>query len=165
MEVEEEIAEDMTNGDAHEEFSQRRSTRLSERIPEMDDLELEQMLPPASPRKKASKPRKDNSQEKSPAKKRKKQDKENREGSQTPRAKTPRAADSERFSQHFADNDLDSTGQRTGELGRDRSEQISRQDTQNFNFEDEEYDQDHYDQPMSVGPVSSLFNCLKMIVF
>lgn len=164
IEVEEEVPEELVNGDGGPEEVHRMTTRrMSERIPEMEELELEQMPAPPSPskgtRKAATKPRKDAAELKSPAKKRRKHDKENREGSQTPRPKTPRATDSERFSNHLAENDFEHSIDRNSEVGRDgtlHSMDPARPSGRDFTFQPEEddYGNDDFAQPMSVGPVS-----------
>ncbi|KAI1300152.1 Double-strand-break repair protein rad21 -like protein [Halotydeus destructor] len=159
IETEEEIPEgDLLNGDADDEhILPPRSVRRSERIPHMEELQLEKMPAPSSPskyRKPAKK--KDTAEKTSPAKKRRRQDKEN-EGSQTPRPKTPRAAESERFANHT--NDFEIT-ENSIHAARDGSTIPSfggyRPSGQSVRFQDEDDFQDNYEQPLSVGPVEEM---------
>ena len=161
--------DELTNGDLHLDDQDAHQQiplakrRMSERIANMEELELEQMPPPASPTKgrKTQKPR-ITTPEKS-TKKRRRQDKEN-DGSQTPRSKTPRA-DSERFSHHLEEQQFE-LSENSREVGRDpslvggdslRQSRVAEPEFQ----EEEDYQEDNYEQPLSVGPVSFFTsNCL-----
>ena len=141
IEGEEENIDDMlmANGDME---TGMESIRASERIP--DDLQLEQMPPPPSPRKAGLRPLKPREgkleKDRSPHKRRKHHDKENHEGSQTPkspRPKTPRMSDM--GTARAAGSTIHSFGEPSYVPY----------------VEDEDYG-DAYDQPMSVGPVSTI---------
>lgn len=165
IESEEEEMEDelVLNGDETDPLGLGRETRSL--LPDGEDLQLDQMPPPASPRKAGLRPHKPREgklekEKNSPVKKRRRGgDKENQEGSQTPRAKTPRPA-SERFSDNGHDFDLSDSRQRSIGLPRDHSslnQSVPRHSTFAIDQNDDE-DQygDAYDQPMSVGPVCIL---------
>jgi cohesin complex subunit SCC1 len=144
IEREEDMEVFMTNGNATDQMPH---------IPDMDDLQLEQMAPPASPRKaglRPLKPRDKLEKERSPSKKRRTHDKEN-QSSQPPKSPRPprspsraSARPSEQSVGGFRDRDEssvqnDRTGRRTLDFQQEN--------------ECEDYG-DAYDQPMSVGPVS-----------
>ena len=133
-------------------------------LPDGEDLQLDQMPPPASPRKAGLRPHKPREgklekEKNSPVKKRRRGgDKENQEGSQTPRAKTPRGGASERYSDNGHDFELSDSRQRSIGLPRDQSSVNQSVGGRQSSFaidqnDDEDQYGDAYDQPMSVGPV------------
>lgn len=118
-------------------------------IPDMDELQLEEMAPPPSPRKaglRPLKPRDKLEKERSPSKKRRTHDKEN-QSSQPPKSPRPPRSPSR----------ADRAAAR--ESGRFREDSVATADKsgrKTLDFQPEEIEDygDAYDQPMSVGPVS-----------
>lgn len=127
-------------------------------IPDMDDLQLEQMAPPPSPRKaglRPLKPRDKLEKERSPTKKRRTHDKEN-QSSQPPKSPRPPRSPSRADRAAARDSEVLESGRERDQstLASDRGRKTLDK-TQDFQPEDEDYG-DAYEQPFSVGPVSLL---------